>query len=114
MPSPFPGMDPYLEGHYWTTLHSQLVPEFARQLSPQLPERYVILTDEWYALWPPDELPRRTQPDFNIGAVREAAATYEARAASPPTHIVHSPLPQRRRQVHMEVRTVGDMRLVTH
>ena len=31
MPSPFPGMDPYLEGDLWTTLHVQLAVEIARQ-----------------------------------------------------------------------------------
>ena len=30
MPSPFPGMDPYLEGSLWTTVHAQLSAEIAR------------------------------------------------------------------------------------
>jgi hypothetical protein len=43
MPSPFPGMDPYLEGDLWTTLQSQLAAEIARQLAPRLRPRYVAL-----------------------------------------------------------------------
>ena len=41
MPSPFPGMDPYLEGPQWMSVHTALSVEIARQLSPLLPSRYV-------------------------------------------------------------------------
>lgn len=36
MPNPFPGMDPYLEGDLWTTVHTDLCAEVARQLTPKL------------------------------------------------------------------------------
>ena len=41
MPSPFPGMDPYLEGSDWTSVHAELGVEIARQLTPRLMPRYV-------------------------------------------------------------------------
>src|SRR6266480_2219460 len=41
MPSPFPGMDPYLEGTYWMTFHTQMIAEIARQLAPKLRPRYL-------------------------------------------------------------------------
>ena len=34
MPSPFPGMDPYLEGSEWSSVHVALSAEMARQLAP--------------------------------------------------------------------------------
>ena len=40
MPSPFPGMDPYLEGSCWGSFHAQLAAEIARQLAPRLRPRY--------------------------------------------------------------------------
>ena len=46
MPSPFPGMDPYLEGALWTTLHHSLGTEIIRQLAPKLRPRYVALPVE--------------------------------------------------------------------
>ena len=46
MPSPFPGMDPYLEGPKWMSVHSALTVEIARQLSQHLPPRYVALPNE--------------------------------------------------------------------
>lgn len=49
MPSPFPGVDPYLEGSIWSTVHQQLSSEIARQLAPKLAPKYVTLADEWIA-----------------------------------------------------------------
>ena len=35
MASPFPGMDPYLEGPMWSMVHNSLIEELARQLTPK-------------------------------------------------------------------------------
>ncbi len=43
MPSPFPGMDPYLEGEWWQEFHQILAGVIRGQLVPQLPDRYVAL-----------------------------------------------------------------------
>jgi hypothetical protein len=40
MRSPFPGMDPYLEGDIWTSFHSEFVVDVARHLTPQLSPKY--------------------------------------------------------------------------
>jgi hypothetical protein len=50
MPSPFPGMDPYLEGALWTTLHHSLGTEMIRQLAPRLRPRYVALPVERFVM----------------------------------------------------------------
>ena len=41
MPSPFPGMDPYLEGYLWPDVHHRLATEITRRLGPLLRPRYV-------------------------------------------------------------------------
>lgn len=41
MPSPFPGMDPYLEGHLWPDVHHRLATRISIQLAPLLAPRYV-------------------------------------------------------------------------
>lgn len=41
MPSPFPGMDPYLEDYLWPDFHQRLATEISRVLAPQLRPRYV-------------------------------------------------------------------------
>lgn len=40
MPSPFPGMDPYLEGNLWTGFHGDLATEARRQLAATLAPKY--------------------------------------------------------------------------
>ena len=40
MPSPFPGMDPYLEGEVWSDVHQALAGEVRRQLNPRLGPKY--------------------------------------------------------------------------
>src|SRR5262245_16328213 len=46
MPSPFPGMDPYLEGDLWTPFQSLLVCAIAEQLTPALRAAYVALPEK--------------------------------------------------------------------
>ncbi len=41
MPSPFPGMDPYLEGYLWPDLHHRLATQISDQLMPLLVPRYL-------------------------------------------------------------------------
>ena len=48
MPSPFPGMDPYLEGSM--NFHHQFSAEIARQLSPKLLPKYVAVMAERFVL----------------------------------------------------------------
>ena len=41
MPSPFPGMDPYLEGYLWPDVHHRLATQISDQLMPLVWPRYV-------------------------------------------------------------------------
>ena len=69
MPSPFPGMDPYLEGSRWVGVHSQLCAEIARQLAPRLRPKYVALTNERFILDTPEDVaiaPRSVYPDTGV------------------------------------------------
>jgi hypothetical protein len=56
VPSPFPGMDPYLEGSLWMTVHTQLTAEIARQLAPKLRPRYLALTTERFVYDEPESV----------------------------------------------------------
>ena len=40
MPSPFPGMDPYLEGAVWSDVHQALAYEIRRTLAPHIRPKY--------------------------------------------------------------------------
>ena len=43
MPNPFPGMDPYLEGDLWTSVHTDLCVQIAHQLAAKLRPKYAVL-----------------------------------------------------------------------
>jgi Protein of unknown function (DUF4058) len=47
MPSPFPGMNPYLEApSLWAGVHHWLITEIARSLLPQLRPQYFVAVEE--------------------------------------------------------------------
>lgn len=46
MPSPFPGMDPYIEANRWEGFHAHFLVEMARRLVPRVRPRYVVETEE--------------------------------------------------------------------
>lgn len=69
MLSPFPGMDPYLEGDMWTTFHSQLGAEIARQLAPKIRPRYLAFTQRRNIVVLPEEGTADTKdwyPDIGV------------------------------------------------
>ncbi|MBE9006148.1 DUF4058 family protein [Fortiea sp. LEGE XX443] len=45
MPSPFPGMNPYLEGYLWSDVHNALASKIRAFLAPQLRPKYVARLD---------------------------------------------------------------------
>ena len=92
MPSPFPGMDPYLEGSLWTSVHTQLAVEIARQLTPRLLPRYIPLTEQRFVM-----------------ATPEAAGTALIEAPLRMATVMAEPIPH----VTVEIRDVGQRRLVT-
>ena len=55
MPSPFPGMDPYLEPH-WPGLHTQLASLATGQLNRQLPDDLVAQPEERLAIESSEEV----------------------------------------------------------
>jgi hypothetical protein len=46
VPSPFPGMDPYIEARGWGDFHHKLIGEIERILSAQVPEKYLVRVEE--------------------------------------------------------------------
>jgi hypothetical protein len=79
MPSRFPGMNPYLEGSLWTTVHTTLAVEIVRRLNPQLLPRYVALSSRRFVMEIPEDL-------------EIAVETID-----PDVAVVKSPLPQEER-----------------
>jgi len=81
MPSPFPGMNPYLEA-IWHDFHERFLPAAAAFLVPQVRPRYIVLIDETVYLHdiPQDDLRLIGRPDVSV--VRGEGATTRAAAAA--------------------------------
>lgn len=59
MPSPFPGMDPYLEGYLWVDVHNALANKIRQQLAPKIQPGYTVRLEVY--------LMQDTAPESEIG-----------------------------------------------
>jgi hypothetical protein len=116
MPSPFPGMDPYLEGSSWMNVHAQLSAEIARQLAPKLRPRYLALMTERFVLEVPEDVRVTTaslSPD--VGVVEVGPTTFgggEAGVATAPLRLA-TVMPEAVPHLSVEIRDRADRQLVT-
>jgi len=123
MPSPFPGMDPYLESAlHWRDVHHRLAVEISRRLSPRLATRYVARLETRLVAFSPDEAEIRIlYPDVEVmhRRLRELAiATYEAAtdvadAVPPPPLVLRAITPEQVELITVEIRDAVQGRLVT-
>jgi len=112
MPSPFPGMDPYLEHPArWQDFHTSFVVELRRALSEVLDPRYFVAIEQHTDLALPGELSLVGRPDLTV-----AGGSGEPPTASPATaqpRLVTLPVPEEVHQRFLEVRDVGTEEVVT-
>jgi hypothetical protein len=107
-------MDPYLEGDLWTTVHTDLCGEIARQLAPKLRPRYVALSTRRVVLAPPDETEwpgGHRFPDIGVLSSRPASPAGAAAATAAPL-LLKADLPEAIPHVSVEIRDVAGRRLV--
>jgi hypothetical protein len=119
--SPFPGMDPYLEGELWQEFHDTLAHQIRGQLLPLLPPKYVALLSKRYVVDRSGlsifDLPtqRVIYSDVHVvhsPGVRETAAPAYT-AATPPAVELINPFPVEVPLLSVEIRDVAERRLVT-
>lgn len=119
MASPFPGMDPYLEGYMWPDVHQALAYQFRRQLVPLVAPGYAVRLavatfydevppQELGVIYPNTEIVRVPEP---VGMGRGQAGAGAAVVAAPLT--IPMPVALQVRLVTVEVRDVAANLLVT-
>jgi hypothetical protein len=124
MPSPFPGMDPYLEGDMWQEFHETLAGAIRARLMRVLPRTYVALLAKRYVVDRTGlsilDIPveRVVYPDVHVvgTAARQPGSQGEpstAVATAEPAVELPSPLPEEVPLLSVEVRDVAQRRLVT-
>lgn len=119
MPSPFPGMNPYLEHpDRWSTVHNRLIVGLADVLTPQvLPKYQVDIEKRVYEVIGANMLligrsdvtvqsPRRV--DFETGMINTAVSTTPAEPLK-----VSVPLPEETREAYLEIKEAATQRVVT-
>ena len=128
MPSPFPGMDPYLErSGEWKSFHNQLVMQIARSLSGRLPPGYRAKNEEMLYAHEPSADKRRLvgeaddavflsaggggPGDHGNGSL--AGSTAAITCDKPSKLVAYDTQIEVRKHRYVEVRTIGDNRIVS-
>jgi hypothetical protein len=115
MSSPFPGMDPYLEGVRWPGFHHDLATEIKRQLLPRLLPRYYADTSTYFLVDTGEEveITQNIYPD--VGVMESLAREHFGQAAATAAPPLRSRLvlPHRMPHSQVEIRDLQDHRLVT-
>ena len=123
MPSPFPGMDPYLEyPSAWTNIHHRLITAIADFLAPQLLPKYQVLIEERIYQVESEDSILIGVPDITIQQVRStskpvvsgnvAVADLDAQPYVQPRTVTLM-YPETVRQSYLEVREIATGQVIT-
>jgi hypothetical protein len=116
MPSPFPGMNPYLEQrHFWPKVHNWLIMIMAESLIPQLLPKYIVDTEiEVYLTTPEEELSIGI-PDVTVQQktnTRNRSSNVAVAVAAEPAK-VRIPMPVEITHNYLEIKDAASKRVVT-
>jgi hypothetical protein len=114
MPTPFPGMDPYLERpSLWPNVHSSLIIALRDDLAPRLRPRYYVAVEERTVRLSPDELSFAARPDVAVVRAGPPLEEGELPAVETGVVIVEVPLGDEIRETYLEIRDAGTDEVVT-
>ncbi|MEG4005552.1 DUF4058 family protein [Microcoleus sp. Pol11C1] len=122
MPSPFPGMDPYLEHpDFWQETHHWLISAIAASLVPQIRPKYEVAIDKRiYEITDPND----SNSDSLLVGIPDVAIKRQSNNPSIPTGSVATvsitlpttvkvPAPEKIKQTYLEVREMATKQVVT-
>lgn len=118
MPSPFTGMDPFIECQLWDDFHPTLMGTLREVLTAQLRPRYIIRVERRvYVEHELDEALKVIRPDVAVlkrrtGARREQFAA-AVTAVAPVVLALPKPKPERRRESFLTIRETESREVVT-
>ncbi len=115
MPSPFPGMNPYLEHpDLWPDVHNALIAALRETLVPKVSPRYYVALEERTYLDEATDLVFVGRPDVALVSRERTPAERAPRPGRSAAVIeVTTPMPDRRRETYLEVRTAGEGNVIT-
>jgi Protein of unknown function (DUF4058) len=114
MPSPFPGMDPYLESWIWGDFHRTMITALRAQLNAKMPRRYVANTELYVWRVDPTEQERLVidGPDVHV-ADQKPSANFGTATASLPAPITTVFSGIERKQHYVRIVDAAQRRIVT-
>ncbi len=115
MPTPFPGMDPYLEQRaLWPDVHNSLITALRDDMAPRLRPRYFVAVEERTYIDGSRGLTFAGRPDVTVLQVREAATRYQTGLwdRQSGVAVVELPVPDTIHELYLEIREQDD-RVVT-
>lgn len=113
MPSPFPGMDPYLESQpFWGDLHTTLIGVIKGALKKRVPANYAVWSDVYIWLHEPDAETRRGRPD-NFVTSRPSAERAGDLATLPAPSTAMLPAVRREGNKYLKIKEVHSDRVIT-
>ncbi len=118
MPSPFPGMDPFIEGQRWQDFHSTFIGLLKESLVPAVRPKYSVDIEQDVYLVSEDELPEGIiEPDLafveaSAEVWAESGASAVAATGVAPA-VLTLPNPSRRKQKYLSIRDRANRRVVT-
>lgn len=114
MPTPFPGMDPYLERpNLWHGVHNRLIAALADLLGPLLRPRYFVAVEERSYLADPLAIGFTTVPDVSVlgpyaaPTLLPAGQAGGAGAATMEPLLIELPMPEPVRETYLEIQEVA-------
>lgn len=116
MPSPFPGMNPYIERpDVWNDFHDTFIPALREMLSAQvLPRYYVRIEENLYIHEPPaTERFALGKPDLSIHPGEPVGSTAGAIATAAPVYVGMPVVVEEERLPYLEIRDRAKHEVVT-
>lgn len=117
MPSPFPGVDPYLENlDLWPEVHHRLITAIAIAIAPSIRPKYRVAIEKRTYFSEPEESLTVTIPDVSVystpSVANPASSTTMLQKSSEPI-TVNLPMPEETREGYLEIREVGTGDVIT-
>ncbi|MBW3597424.1 MAG: DUF4058 family protein [Planctomycetes bacterium] len=116
MPSPFPGMDPFIECQEWVDFHTTLITVLREALAPQLGDRYVARVERRiYVEHDPEERARQYGADVALVEMSGARPAVPAPAGATAIAPIECELPGpvERREAYLVIRDRWSHEVIT-
>jgi hypothetical protein len=118
MPTPFPGMDPYMEHPgLWEDVHTRLIVAIADELAPMVRPRYRVAVERraYLAVLTPDEYELVGKPDVLIASQPDAGSQAPSAAAATGAMplVGELPMPDEVVERYLEVRDIVSGEVIT-